>query len=162
MDYFKYIYIKTTSAIEEVTDEKEIMLQEMFYFIFSFSMKFRSSKYLMVLLKSIIEYYTQHLVEIEREYDIYSSLVNYFEKLDDREIRVLIKDEELLEEYISMLDSIEETVEARILRHSKYYGFYIDLLDKPVLTNSSYKFIKHIDIMTEEKKNKYLSMIPRG
>lgn len=61
-----------------------------------------------------------------------------------------------------MLDSIEETVEARILRHSKYYGFYIDLLDKPVLTNSSYKFIKHIDIMTEEKKNKYLSMIPRG
>lgn len=51
MDNFKYIYIKTTSAIEEVTDEKEIMLQEMFYFIFSFSMKFRDSKYLMVLLK---------------------------------------------------------------------------------------------------------------
>ncbi len=162
MDYFKYIYIKTTSAIEEVNDEKEIMFQEMFYFIFSFSTKFKNSKYLMVLLKSIMDYYTHLLVEIEREYDIYTSLVNYFEKMDDREIRELIKDEELLEDYISMLDSIEEMVESRILRHSKYYGFYIDLLDKPILTNSSYKFIKHSDIMTEEKKNKYLAMIPRG
>lgn len=161
MDSIRYIYTRATNEIEGVIEEKKVMFEELLYFIFSFSMKFSDSSKLLELLFSIYTYYIAIIGEINREHDIYLETKRYFQDLSDIEILIISENEDLLNEFIRMFDSLEDITERRILKHSKIYGFYNDLLDEPSLRNSYYKIIKHNDELTEEKKNSYLSLIPR-
>lgn len=162
MDDIRYIYIMTANAIEEAIDEKQTLFEEMFYFLFSFSFIFSSSDNLLDLLSSVYKYYIDLLSEINREHDIYDEIKKYIRDMDDDEIKRLSEDEDFISDMLKLYESIDTIVERRILNHSNVYGYYKDLLASSNLNNKYYKAIKFNSTITEEKKNKFLSLIPRG
>lgn len=162
MDDIRYIYLQATNGIEEAIDEKQLLFEEMFYFIFCFSSHFRNSPNLFDLLSSVYNYYIEVMKDINREQDVYEELKEYMREVEDEELERLSQDEEFITDIMNMFSSIEEIVERRLLNHAKNYGFYKDLLDCPNLNNRFYRSIKYKSMITEEKKLKYLSLIPRG
>lgn len=161
MDNIKEIYITTTNAINEVIDEKQTFLEEMFYFIFAFFIKFNSSPYIYELISTIYNYYIEIIKEADMEHEVYDKLKEYMRDLSNEGIKLFSQDEKLLEELMDMFDSIEETVECRILKHSRVYKIFNNLLEQQTLNNRIYKLIKYEETMTEEDKKAYLSLIPR-
>lgn len=161
MDDMKIIYKRLTYALEEITDDKLDLFEELFYFIFVFISLFTSSPKLPSLLISVYNYYIDYLREINREHEIYETVIKFFQDLEQEKIKLVIQDEEFLESVINMLDEIEDNAEMAALNHALNYGRFLDLVESQSLSNSYYKLIKHKDILSEEKKEKYLSLITR-
>lgn len=149
------IYNRVLDTIDEVLDEKVIMLSEYFYFGYMFLMKFYESSDCYDLLQSIREYYTASLMELDREHEIYEEFISYFDTLNE-EGKFEYAD---LEEIDSTLDSLESMVDIRILNHSKVYNFFFEMLESDRIRNRSYRAIKHKALLTKEKENKILSIL---
>lgn len=149
------IYNRVLDTIDEVLDEKVIMLSEYFYFGYMFLMKFYESSDCYDLLQSIREYYTASLMELDREHEIYENFISYFDTLND-EGNFECAD---LEEIDTTLDSIESMVDIRILNHSKVYNFFFEMLESDQIRNRSYRAIKYNALLTQEKENKILSIL---
>lgn len=149
------IYNRVLDNIMEVEDEKVIMLSEYFYFCYMFLMRFYQSSDCYDLLQSIREYYTASLMELDREHEIYEEFISYLESLRKKGKFECTE----LDEMDTTLDSIESMVDIRILKHSKVYNFFFEMLESDRIRNRSYRAIKYKALLTQEKENKILSIL---
>ena len=149
------IYNRVLEEIDEVQEEKSIMLAEYIYFGYTFLMKFHESSDCFDLLNSMSEYYKESLMELDREHEIYEEFVSYFKFLcDERKIA-----DDYLDEIVKSLDTIEYMVDIRIFNHSKVYNYFNEILESDKIRNRSYRAIKYKALLTKEKESKILSIL---
>lgn len=161
MEKIRYIYTTAGAAIDEIIADKQELFAEMLSFCISFIVKFGKLDNFLEFIECLIDYYIEYIDELNREQDIYIAIKEYLCDLSQEEITLVMKDEDFLEELVNIFDFLEPIVYSRIEEYLRVYGYYIELLSGDNIADKSYRLIRHVDILTEEKKNKVLSVIPK-
>lgn len=159
MDCGSQIYTSASICKDELIEVKTSMFAEMIYYLNYFNLYFSNNKYFDKVVEYISSYYKIFLEELNREHDIYDSIMEYlatFEYLTD------LEDEDIIDDLNSIFDQLDEATEYRIMFYAQFLNHLDDVLASGTLTSSNYLFYNYVNVLSEEKSEKIKRLIPGG
>lgn len=154
------VYTTASLTRDEVIEDKLDLFGELLTFLYGYRTKFGDAPYCLDLITFLYDYYIAMITELNREHEIYSAIMQYLADLDDAEINSL-KNGPLMDELMEIMIKLDKISDTRIISHVKFYNYYDELLTDGYLTNNNYRFLKYREVLTEEKKQKLLAIIPK-